>query len=128
MMDMTIIGSRIRGLRQQKGWSQAQLVIQATPHMPDGQPFDRSTLSLIETGERSPGIQIVMALAATFGVTSDYILGLAADPSPSAAPVFPVPEWDVAPLVDRLNALPKELRRRTVAVLAAILDLLPPAT
>jgi len=122
------VGSRIKSLRQQKGWSQVQLVIQATPYMPDGQPFDRSTLSMLENGERRPGTHIVVALARALGVTSDYILGLADDPSPSAAPAYPVPAWDVAPLVDRLNALPDELRRRAVAVMDAILDLLPPAT
>lgn len=122
------VGSRIKSLRQQRGWSQAQLIIQATPFMPDGQPFDRSTLSLFENGERRPGIHIVTAIARALGVTSDYLLGLVDDPSPSAAPAYPVPAWDVAPLVDRLNALPDELRRQAVSVMAAILDLLPPAT
>lgn len=123
MLDMSI-GERVKALRQQHDWSQGQLLLQATRFMPGGEPFDRSTLSRLENGERNPSAVIVVALAQALSTSTDYLLGLAADPSPTAQPAYPVPLPDVAPFVAALNALPDEPRRRLVGVGMAILDLL----
>lgn len=62
-----IFGNRLKQLRLEKGLTQAQL----------GAFFNlaESTISLYETGKRTPHYDILTSLAVFFGVSADFLLG-----------------------------------------------------
>ncbi len=67
------LGTTIRELRQQKGWTQTQLATHAG--------VGRSYISMLENDERpNVSARIVDRLATALGVTSDYLMRRAGNP------------------------------------------------
>ena len=58
-----------------------------------------STISLYETGKREPDIKTLSKLASFFSVSTDYILGITDDPSPT-----PTVDYAVAEVKKKLKA------------------------
>ena len=70
------IQDRITDLREQNGWSKAELA--------DRIGIDASRMGRIESGEtKSVGDDVILALAKAFGVSTDFLLGLSDDPEPN---------------------------------------------
>ena len=70
------IQDRITDLREQYGWSKAELAERIG--------IDASRLGRIESGEtKSVGDDVILALAKTFGVSTDFLLGVSDDPEPN---------------------------------------------
>lgn len=61
-----MLGARIAALRQGKGWSQAQLAGQLG--------ISPSAVGMYEQGRREPSAALLVALARTFDVTTDFLL------------------------------------------------------
>ena len=61
-----MLGARIAALRRSANLSQAQLaaMVQVSP----------STMGMYEQGRREPSVQILVQLAASLGVSTDYLL------------------------------------------------------
>jgi len=57
--------SRVRELRDQRGWSQAQLA--------DELDVSRQTVNAIETGKYDPSLPLAFAIAALFGLRIEEI-------------------------------------------------------
>lgn len=123
MIDM-LRPDRITALREARGWTQGQLMLEVQRRLPAGEDFSRSTLTRLENGERNPRALNVAALAQALGVSSDYLLGLTDDPTPSSPPDPDAPAAELVPLVRRLNALPGETRGKLAAALVHLLDAL----
>ncbi len=62
------IGSRLKTLRQREHLSQQQVATQIG--------VNKSAISYYEADERQPPLTTLIRLAAIFGVSTDYILGL----------------------------------------------------
>lgn len=62
------LGNRIKRLRLQADFTQSQLArkLEVSPAL----------ISAYELGERKPSIEILVSLASTFQVSTDYLLGL----------------------------------------------------
>lgn len=65
---MVEFGERLRTLRKQKNLTQKQLAEQIR--------VKNSIISFYEVGDRFPSPEIIVKLATTLGVTSDYLLGI----------------------------------------------------
>ena len=63
-------GNRLRALRIGKGWTQEQLSTRLG--------VTKSVISAYETSLRYPSYDILIRIAALFGVSSDYLLGIEA--------------------------------------------------
>lgn len=75
----TRLGRRIRGLREEQGWTRTQLA--------NASGVSRRTLKRIETmGSAAPGLFTVAALAAALGVTTDSLVAHAREPDPAEHP------------------------------------------
>ena len=57
--------SRVRALREQRGWSQAQLA--------DELDVSRQTVNAIETGKYDPSLPLAFAIGALFGLRIEEI-------------------------------------------------------
>lgn len=66
---MLELGQKIKRLRESREWSQADLARRAM--------VTKSAISTYELGIRTPSADVVKAFAKTFGVSSDYLLGIA---------------------------------------------------
>jgi transcriptional regulator with XRE-family HTH domain len=75
--DKQSIGTRIKELREKRGWTQEDLV----EKLKANENVERSTLAKWETGRQDFKTKHIIALAEIFGVTSDYLLGLSITPS-----------------------------------------------
>lgn len=64
---MIDIGSRIKELRKERGWTQEILA----------QKLDvkQNTISHYESNESRPGFEVLIAIADIFDVSADYLLG-----------------------------------------------------
>jgi transcriptional regulator with XRE-family HTH domain len=60
-------GARLRELRRERGWKQAEVERALT--------LGPGVVSQYERGLREPGFDLLLALADLFGVTVDYLLG-----------------------------------------------------
>lgn len=60
------LGSNVRRLREQKGWSQEKFAFEANIH--------RTYASGIERGRRNPTVTVVEKLAHSLGVTASALL------------------------------------------------------
>jgi len=70
------IQDRITELREQNGWSKAELAERIG--------IDASRMGRIESGEtKSVGDDVILALAKAFGVSTDFLLGISDDPEPN---------------------------------------------
>lgn len=58
----------MRGLRNGRSWSQAQLAIRLG--------ISSSQVAHYETGDRLPSLQVLIDTSRVFGVTTDFLLGL----------------------------------------------------
>ncbi len=67
MFDATLLGRRLKGLRQQKGWSLNE--------MGRYLGVTKQAVSRWESGERIPAIEVVCQIADLFQVSVDYLLG-----------------------------------------------------
>lgn len=105
------VGQRIRALREARGWSQGQLLIQARSYSPSGRVLARETISRIENEHRDPQIWALDAIAEALSVSTDYLLGLSDDPG-IAISAMPIPELELVDLVARLNSLDPGSRAR----------------
>ena len=105
---MSVLGSNIRKLRENRGLTQAQL----------GEKIGlaESTISLYEAGKREPDNATLARLADFFGVSVDYLLGRTSTTqvSPNAAPA--VSPEDLA-LLEKLKNLSPE-KRKAIEILA----------
>lgn len=66
---MLDLGRKVRILRESREWSQAELAQKAG--------VTKSAISTYELGIRTPSADVVCAFAKAFGVSSDYLLGIA---------------------------------------------------
>ena len=70
------IQDRITDLREQNGWSKAELAERIG--------IDASRIGRIESGEtKNVGDDVILALAKAFGVSTDFLLGVSDDPEPN---------------------------------------------
>lgn len=110
---MTVLGKRIRYLRQQADLTQAQL----------GKLLgcSSSTVSLYEGGQRSPDTTMLVRLADVFDVSVDYLLGRVSDPTRQSdngpQPLEPDSGWSVAEELtpegaELLEVLTREVKKR----------------
>lgn len=60
------VGARIRGLRKARKWSQSMLASQIDVH--------KATVGQYENGDRSPSYEVLLRIADTFEVSTDYLL------------------------------------------------------
>ena len=113
-----VIGDRIRALREERGLSRSRLAV--------GSGLTRSQISRVEKDQR-PGVQAVAVgrLAAALHTTSDYLLGLTADPTPP-----PPADWRTDPahvvrlrrLVERIVRLPRDQQDRAMDAVLTLLE------
>lgn len=110
---MRVLGQRIRRLRKQARLTQEEL----------GKKLgcSASTISLYESGHRSPDATMLIKLADVFNVSTDYLLGRVENPSVETrtddAPPATVAAWpfteDLTPEgIEFLQALAAEVRKR----------------
>lgn len=66
---MLSLGQKVRRLRESREWSQADLARKAG--------VTKSAISTYELGLRTPSADVVCSFAKAFGVSADYLLGIA---------------------------------------------------
>lgn len=66
---MLDLGQKVRRLRESRDWSQAELARRTG--------VTKSAISTYELGIRTPSADVVCAFAKVFGVSADYLLGIA---------------------------------------------------
>jgi len=102
-------GDRVRRLREGQKFTQGQLSLRSG--------VDRSLISRIERGIRpNVYVETIGALARALNTTSDYLLGLTANPFPSHQSTDPPTELEYR-LSKRLRQLSEEEQRYTLALL-----------
>lgn len=111
-------GERVKLLRTRRGWSVAQLALQAG--------MTRDGVHKIESAARpNANAASVAALARALETTADFLLGLTDTPARPDTPGQAVPP-DLLPLLDRFSDLPPERRARLAHLFLLILDLPAP--
>lgn len=75
-------GKRIKAMRTGRDINQKELAGELKRHGVDVSP---SFLSQIEASKKQPPLDVVVALARALGTTTDYLLMLSDDPTPSAS-------------------------------------------
>lgn len=99
---MATFADRLRALRSRKGWSQQRLA--------DELRISKSSVNMYERGEREPGFETMEAIADTFNVDMDYLMGRSdierrtpITPPTTIPPGFmPLPRMVKKPLVGRI--------------------------
>ena len=66
---MLDLGEKVRRLRESRDWSQAELARRSG--------VTKSAISTYELGLRTPSADVVCSFAKVFGVSADYLLGIA---------------------------------------------------
>ena len=92
---MVEFGERLRALRKQKKLTQKQLAEQIR--------VKNSIISFYEVGDRFPSPEIIVKLATTLGVTSDYLLGIDRNESIDVSGLDEEDKLLVRSLVDNLR-------------------------
>lgn len=64
-----MLGEKIRRLRESREWTQAELARKVG--------VTKSAISTYELGNRTPSADVVCGFAKAFGVSADYLLGIA---------------------------------------------------
>lgn len=64
-----MLGEKIRRLRESREWTQAELARKVG--------ITKSAISTYELGIRTPSADVVCGFAKAFGVSADYLLGIA---------------------------------------------------
>ena len=95
-----MLGARIAALRRDQGLSQAELAqrLRISP----------SAVGMYEQGRREPSVEIVVALAGEFRVSTDYLLTGRPGPGEESSVL--------AMLSSRLDAVQSQVKRRTDAL------------
>ncbi len=93
---LRLLGVRIRELRRQRGWRQADLVAHLDDEVTD------SALSFFERGERAPSLITLVRIGEALGVHPAVLLLDPHDPAEEAA---------IVALLSLVNAEPHEPRR-----------------
>ena len=96
---MSTFSERLRALRNRKGWSQQRLAEELKT--------SKSSVNMYERGEREPGFEMMEAIADTFNVDMDYLMGRSdierrtpIIPPAAIPPGFrPLPEMTMVPLI-----------------------------
>ena len=101
MFSKEIFSERLRNARLENGISQVQLAAWIN--------VSRSTIALMEIGERAPSIEVMCDLADVLGVTLDWLAGRDGYRAESV-PEAPAPE--VAKLLDQMTQTIDELRQK----------------
>ncbi len=83
---MNSFSTRVRELRKAAGLTQPEFAKIISTQC--GQEITRSAVSMWELGQRTPKMDVVIAIAAVFGVTADSLL-LASAPQPEAEETMP---------------------------------------
>ena len=99
---MSTFSERLRALRNRKGWSQQRLAEELKT--------SKSSVNMYERGEREPGFEMMEAIADTFNVDMDYLLGRSdierrtpiMPPVPIPPGFMPLPKMVKRPLVGRI--------------------------
>ena len=112
---MVMLGARIAALRRNAGWSQAELAAKLQ--------VSASAVGMYEQGRREPSAQILLSMAALFGVSTDYLLTGRMD---SSAEAETVGQALLRTLADADNRLKKRdaspfTRQELTVLLAAML-------
>ena len=94
--------NRMRELRQEHGWTQAQLGKRIS--------VSKSTISEYESEKHQLDPPTICALCDLFGCTADYLLGRSLSPAP-------VMSSQDALVLEAYHALPPELRRAVDGIL-----------
>lgn len=68
---------RIKELREENGWTQAQLAVMCGT--------SQQAIQRYEAGVREPVTSVIAKLSSVFGVTISYLLGIDDDPNPHGA-------------------------------------------
>lgn len=92
-----MLGARIAALRREQGLSQAELARRLG--------ISASAVGMYEQGRREPSIELLVAMAEDFHVSTDYLL--TGRPGPGEEATF------LALLHSRLDAVQGQLRRRS---------------
>jgi transcriptional regulator with XRE-family HTH domain len=122
------LGERVRTLREERGWSQGDLLEQARGYLPSGEAFSRVTLSRLENGRQRPRSGTLQAVARALGVSVDYLLEReGATRAVESEPAGPLPRPEFVRIVRRLNDLPRGMRERVAPLLSDLLDVIDEA-
>ena len=90
------LGNRIKTLRQQANLKQSQLanILNVSPAL----------ISAYELGDRKPSLEVLVSLAATFKVSTDYLLGIKRPPSCSLEGLSPEEAKAIETLIRSLRS------------------------
>lgn len=99
------LGDRIKQLRQQRGWSQAQLSKKLNIH--------QKQISGYERGIHAPSIELLIRMAELFNVSLDYI----AVKDHEEKNIAPIADRELMQAVQEIDLLPTEDRATIKAVL-----------
>lgn len=99
------LGDRIKQLRQQRGWSQAQLSKKLNVH--------QKQISGYERGIHSPSIELLVRMAEFFNVSLDYI----AFDNREEKNIIPIADRELMQAVQQIDQLSAEDRATIKAVL-----------
>ena len=92
---MVDFGERLKALRLSKGWTQKQLS--------DKLGLTKSVISAYDTDLRLPSYDVLTHIAAIFGVTTDYLLGMSKEKTIDASKLSEADYLMVVSLVNRLK-------------------------
>jgi transcriptional regulator with XRE-family HTH domain len=103
------LGARLRGLREERGWSQREL----------GRRLGvlQSKLSKYESGTHQPSLRTLVHIASLYAVSTDYLLTGAELPAP------PLRDERLLDRFRRLGAAGEELRLIVLSILDALFEL-----
>ncbi len=93
--ELVDLGNRLRTPRTGKGWTQAQLS--------ERLGVTKSVISAYETSLRYPSYDILIRIAAIFGVSTDYLLGVEPEQTMNISGLSPEHALLVRQLVDALR-------------------------
>ena len=96
-MDLLNFGNKLKELRTQNNMTQQQLAAQIG--------ISKSVVSYYELQERIPSPEILLKLASTFHVSTDYLLGISND---KVLDVSGLDEEDIAVLSSMVSLLRKK--------------------
>lgn len=99
------LGDRIKQLRQQRGWSQAQLSKKLNVH--------QKQISGYERGVHSPSIELLVRIAELFNVSLDYI----AFDKREEKNIIPIADRELMQAVQQIDQLSPEDKATIKAVL-----------
>lgn len=113
-------GRRVKVLREDMDLKQPELTERVQKH---GVRFTQSYLSKLESGDRMPGGEIVLALALELKTTTDFLLGRTTDPNlpdETEVEVAIAPEAETAAKI--IDALSPEMRQEALKLVQSLYE------